>query len=327
MEKKLILNKKRRRRVLIFGGTGFIGSYATHMFLHANYDVVVVSIDTDVKSNEYVRGARFIYLDLYKSTDEYMRKIMKGVDYVVFLAGADDRCVPKAPALEFFRVANVESTKRVVRIAKEVGVRKVVVASSYFTYFARKFPEWNLEDIHPYIKARCEQEDCVIGLSENDFDVIVLQLPYVIGGIKGKFPLLKPLVNYVKSPFPTLFMNGGTAVIAVDHVAESILNCFEKEIDSGIYALGSKNLTWDEFVWKIQPTERIIHVPLFCLRILGCFVDFVNFLRGRESGLRMKEFVKLQVKELFLDIKCCREFFENSDDVLDSAFEDMVSES
>ena len=131
----------------------------------------------------------------------------------------------------------------------------------------------------------------------------------------------------VKSPFPTLFMHGGTSVIAVDHVAESIFNCFEKEIDSGIYALGSKNLTWNEFIWKIHPTKKIIHIPLFCLRILGCFVDFVNLLKGRESGLKMKEFAKLQVKELFLDIKSCSKFFEDSDEVLDSAFEKMINES
>lgn len=328
MEKKLGLTKRRRKkRVLIFGGTGFIGSYTTRRFLHSNYDVTVASIDTDVKGNEYVKGAKFIYLDLYKSTDGYMRKIMKDMDCVVFLAGADDRCVPKAPALEFFRVANVESTKRVVRIAKEIGVRKVVVASSYFTYFARRYPEWNLENIHPYIKARCEQEDCALSESNKSFAVVILQLPYVIGAINGKAPLLKALVNYVKSPFPTLFMHGGTSVIAVDHVAESILNCFEKEIGSGIYALGSKNLTWDEFVWKIHPTKKIIHIPLFCLRILGCFVDFVNLLKGMESGLRMREFARLQVKELFLDVKSCSEFFEYSDEVLDSAFEKMINES
>ena len=88
MEKKLRLPKRRRKRVLIFGGTGFIGSYATRRFLHGNYDVIVASIDTDVKGNEYVKGAKFIYLDLYKSTDGYIRKIMKDMDCVVFLAGA-----------------------------------------------------------------------------------------------------------------------------------------------------------------------------------------------------------------------------------------------
>lgn len=325
MERKSVSSKK--EKVLIFGGSGFIGSYCTKKLLQEGYHVIVASIDKDVKKNDYLKGSKLIYLDLYKSSDSYIRKIMKGIDYVLFLAGADDRCIPKAPALEFFRRANVDTAKRIVKIAKEMRVKKILIASSYFAHFARKNPEWQLEKVHPYIQSRCEQEDSALRESSKDFSVIVLQLPYVIGAIEGKAPLFKPLVRYINSSIPTLFMRGGTAIVSVQQVADGVFNCIRREIDSGRYPFVAKNLTWNEFIWKINPTKKVIHIPLCCLRVIGALIDFVNFLRGREAGLRMREFVKLQVKELFLNIDDCTVFFENSEEIVDSAFEDMIRES
>jgi nucleoside-diphosphate-sugar epimerase len=72
---------------------------------------------------------------------------------LIFAAGADDRTIPDAPAYPFFYKANVESTARLLRLARQAGVKKAVVFSSYFVYFARKWPEMKLGEKHPYFAA------------------------------------------------------------------------------------------------------------------------------------------------------------------------------
>ena len=326
MKEKMLESNKKKEKVAIFGGTGFIGSHITKLLLEEGYDVTCVSNDQYVKENKYIEGASFRFADLNKLNQEDLEKLLSGYDYFIFAAGVDDRYVPKAPALEFFRKANVETTVKVTKAAKKVGLKKAVIISSYFTYFARKEPQ--LAEHHPYIKARLEQEDEAMKLADNNFSVVVLQLPYVIGAVKGKAPLFKPLVKYLHLPGPTLFMKGGTAIVTVKQIAKATRGALRKDIGSKIYPVASKNMNWDEFIKAINPKKKkIIHIPKFLIQIFGFVVDTVHKLKGKEGGLKLIKYVEMQTKELFLNLEDSKELFDSADGEIEDAFEDMVDES
>ena len=326
MKEKMLDSSNKKEQVAIFGGTGFIGSHITKLLLDEGYDVTCVSNDQYVKENKYIEGASFRFADLNKLNQDGLEKLLSGYDYFIFAAGVDDRYVPKAPALEFFRKANVETTVKVTQAAKKVGLKKGVIISSYFTYFARKEPQ--LVEHHPYIKARLEQEDEAMKLADSDFSVIILQLPYVIGAIKGKKPLFQPLVKYLHLPGPTLFMQGGTAIVTVKQIAKATLGVLRKSIGSKIYPVASKNMNWDEFIKAINPKKKkIIHIPKFLIQIFGFVVDTLHKLQGKEGGLKLVKYVEMQTKELFLDLDDCKELFDSEDGEIEDAFEDMVDAS
>ena len=326
-EKKLELSNK-KRKVMVFGGTGFIGCHITKELLENNYDVTCISKDENVQENEYIKGASFTFADLEKITEKEAEDLLSGYDYFIFAAGVDDRYIPKAPALEFFRKANVDTTLKITKAAKKVGVQKGIIITSYFAHFARKHPEWELTKHHPYIKSRVEQEDECMKLVDDTFSVVVLQLPYVIGAIKGRKPLFKPLVKYLHLSGPTLFMNGGTAVITVKQVARAVRGALSDNIASNIYPIATQNLTWNEFIKKINPKKRhIIHIPKFLIKIFGFFVDLLHKLKGKEGGLKMKEYVNMQVAKLFLNLNEYKDLFDIIEGELEDAFEEMVKES
>lgn len=326
-EKKLELSNK-KRKVMVFGGTGFIGCHITKELLENNYDVTCVSKDENVQENDYIKGASFTFADLEKITEKEAEDLLSGYDYFIFAAGVDDRYIPKAPALEFFRKANVDTTLKITKAAKKVGVKKGVIITSYFAHFARKHPEWELTKHHPYIKSRVEQEDECMKLVDDTFSVVVLQLPYVIGAIKGRKPLFKPLVKYLHLSGPTLFMQGGTAVVTVKQVAKAVKNALLENISSNIYPIASENLTWDEFIKRINPKKKhIIHIPNFLIKVFGWFVDTLHRLKGNEGGLKMTEYVNLQISKLFLNLNEYKDLFDIIEGELEEAFEEMVKES
>lgn len=326
-EKKLELSNK-KKKVMVFGGTGFIGCHITKELLENNYEVTCVSKDENVQENDYIKGASFTFADLEKIDEKETEELLSGYDYFIFAAGVDDRYIPKAPALEFFRKANVDTTLKITKAAKRVGVQKGIIITSYFAHFARQNPEWELTKHHPYIKSRVEQEDECMKLADDTFSVVVLQLPYVIGAIKGRKPLFKPLVKYLHLSGPTLFMNGGTAVVTVKQVARAVKGALSDNIVSNIYPIATQNLSWNEFIKKINPKKRqIIHIPKFLIKAFGWLIDTLHRLKGKEGGLKMTEYVNMQVSKLFLNLNNHKELFDIIEGELEDAFEEMVTES
>lgn len=107
-----------RRRVLITGATGDIGSLLVGR-LGADYDLVAQGRHPD---EDDPAGLRIADLEDYAA----VLPLMAGVDTVVHLAGAAS---PEAGWDEVL-AANIVGTRNVLEAAREAGVRRVVYASS-----------------------------------------------------------------------------------------------------------------------------------------------------------------------------------------------------
>src|SRR5690606_22582822 len=119
--------------------------------------------------------------DLNLLTDDELSALLEGMEGLVFAAGADDRTIPNSPAYPFFHKANVESTRRLIKLARQAGIKKAVVFSSYFVYFARNLPDMKLGEMHPYIRSRLAQIDAALEEAGDDLSVSFLLLPYIFG--------------------------------------------------------------------------------------------------------------------------------------------------
>jgi nucleoside-diphosphate-sugar epimerase len=123
--------------VLVTGGSGFIGAHAILQLLAAGYQVrtTVRSLkrEADVRAMLNASGAApgdrlsFFAADLEK--DEGWKEAVAGCDYVLHVASPLPPSVPKHE--DELIVPAREGTLRVLRAARDAGVKRVVLTSSF----------------------------------------------------------------------------------------------------------------------------------------------------------------------------------------------------
>jgi nucleoside-diphosphate-sugar epimerase len=294
------------KKVLIIGGTGFIGYHICIELVKKGYSATAISFDK-VPDGFLPKQIEIVTANINNLSDEELAKIFAGHQYFVFAAGADDRIIPKAPAYDFFYKANVEGTRRVLTIAKTVGVKKAVVMNSYFAYFDRIWPEMKLAQTHPYIRSRKEQREIAFEVGGKEMPVAVMELPYIVGVAPTKTPLWKPLVKYVNSMGNfKLYTSGGTSVISVRNVAEAVVNAMERTTENTAYPIGDVNMSWEKWLGSLQVDNtnklKVIAMPIFILKIAAFFINLKTKIEGKQSGLNTVPFIDLQSKNTFLPV-------------------------
>lgn len=155
--------------VLVTGGTGFIGAHCILQLLGAGYDVRTTVRDlrreTDVRAMLKVGGAdagsrlSFVAADLEK--DAGWPEAVAGCEYVLHVASPFPPTLPKHE--DDLIVPARDGALRVLRAARDAGVRRLVLTSSFaaigYGQEPRTFDEtdWtNLqgEGLTPYVKSK-----------------------------------------------------------------------------------------------------------------------------------------------------------------------------
>ena len=296
---------QRSRRVFIVGGTGFLGYHTAREFLAKGWGVTVLGLPPAPPADLFPASVKVIIRDLEQLPDGELLALLRGHEVLVYAAGLDDRYTPRKPAYPAFHHANVEVPVRVLRLAQQAGVRRVVVMGSYFAHFNRLWPELKLAEQHPYIRSRIEQEETLLSIPGLDVDV--LELPYIFGGIPvpGWRPLWKPLVSYLRSAGTIFYMKGGTACIAVETVGRAVVGVVEHGLASTCYPIGGENLTWTEMLTRLAAADgrqvQVIPLPRWVVQLGMWGVSLVHWLQGKESGLDLRHFASLQTAETYLD--------------------------
>jgi len=292
----------RRKRAIVIGGTGFIGFHIVNALLENGFEVTLVS--RSQKSNLAFDGhITFVKTDMLALDIKQWENLFDRQDFVVFATGADDREIPAKPATGHFFKFNVNTIDKICQAAKAKGVKDLIILGSYFSWLARNKPELELENKHPYVRSRIEQSRTALKYADEQFKVIVLDLPYVFGIYPGKKPMWKPLIKYVNSGLPFLFYTkGGTAAVSVRQVAKSVVLAVANSVPFGAYPIADYNFTWKEMLGMMSNKSQpgIVEVPIAMQRFFARFYGFYLNLKGKESGLKPVEFLEIQNSEIFI---------------------------
>ena len=127
-------NKK--MKIVVTGGSGFIGSHLTELLLSMNYEVTVIdSLITGRKDNlsSVLDEINFIEADLVGIPSQTLCEIFDGVDVVIHLAAIADIVPSVENPVKYFD-NNVRSTIAVVEAARIMGVKRIVYAASSSCY-------------------------------------------------------------------------------------------------------------------------------------------------------------------------------------------------
>ena len=317
-------------KVCIIGGTGLLGSQAAAELIKRGHQVKAIALPPLPKGAVLPKEMEIEYGNYLEMDDEGIKKMLSGCEGFVFAAGVDERVEGPAPIYNLYKKYNIDPVKRLLTIAKQVGVKHVAICGSYFSYLAKAKPDMKLTEYHPYIRSRIDQEEVAMSFADDNFDVAVLELPYIFGTQPGRKPVWTFLVENIRSMKKfTMWPKGGSTMVTVKQVGEALAGAIERNKGGNCYPIGYYNLTWKEMLTICHkhlgtPDKKIITIPDWMYTIGGkqLMKDFKK--RGVDSGLDMVKFTKIQCYELFIDKSLGCEPLGVQPDDIDAAIGDSI---
>ncbi len=291
-------------KVLIIGGTGFLGYHAALECVRRGHHVTAIARSTP-QHTLFPDTVSLQLADVNQITDSELKRLLAGHDAVVYAAGMDTSTPHPKPAYAFFYRENVLACTRLFTIAREVGVTRGVILGSYFNTIDRLRPELRLTEQHSYIRSRHIQAEEALKAAMPDLQLMILELPYIFGSMPGRTSQWAALVNYVRSPYPLFFPSGGTNAISAVHVAEAIAGAIEYGVGGTRYPIGDENLTWVELLGRLSRLtghpKRVITVPTPLVRYTLGLYQVILQVRSLESGLAPFAYADVQTSNAFFD--------------------------
>ncbi len=319
-------------KVFMIGGTGLLGSAAADLFIKKGHEVKTVALPPLPVGAPIPEEMEIVFANINDKTDDELREMMAGYDCFVFAAGIDERVEFPAPVYDAYYKFNIAPLKRILPICKEVGMKNAVILGSYFSYLAKQRPDMNLCAKHPYIRSRIDQEQVAFSYADENFDVAVLELPYIFGTQPGRKPVWVILIEQIKRmdklPF-TMYPGGGTAMLTVRQVAEVIVGAAEKSKGAKAWPISMYNQTWKEFL-KIVYAARgmgdnrpVISVAPWMMRMGLGGVKKEYAEKGIESGIDVDGLADIMAINLFIDRKYSVELGATEDDIKAAIFDSI----
>jgi nucleoside-diphosphate-sugar epimerase len=243
---------KKKGRVLVTGGAGYVGSCLVPKLLKAGWQVNVLDLylyGEDLFKD--LRGPNLAEIKGDLRDAAAVRRAVKGCDAVIHLA-----CISNDPSFELDpdlgKSINFDCFRPLVRAAKEAGVRRFIYASSSSVYGVKKEPnvteELPLEPLTDYSKFKAMCEEVLEQEREPGFVTLTLR-PATVCGYAPRLRLdltVNILTNHaVNNGKITVF--GGNQLrpnIHVEDMSDLYVDCLElpeKLIDGKVYNAGYEN--------------------------------------------------------------------------------------
>lgn len=293
-------------KVFMIGGTGLLGSQAADELIKQGHQVKTLALPPIPQGASLNPKMEIEFGNYLEMTDSELKEKMKGSEGFVFAAGVDERVEGKAPIYDLYKKYNIDPIYRLLRLGKEVGIKHVSICGSYFAYFAKTHPEWNLTEDHPYIRSRIDQEKAAMSFKD-DMDVAVLELPYIFGTQPGRKPVWVFMAEMLlKAKKSVLYTRGGTTMVTVKQVGQALANALTYNKGGNCYPIGCYNMTWKEllptFAEGLGKNDiQVKTIPDF-LYTFGGKAKMKEYKKeGIDPGLDMVKFKTLQCANLFID--------------------------
>lgn len=294
-------------KICMIGGTGLLGSQGAKELISRGHQVKAIALPPLPEGAVLPPEMEIEYGNYLEMNDDEIRKMFDGCDGFVFAAGVDERVEGPAPIYDLYKKYNIDPIYRLLKIAKECGIKHTVVLGSYFAYFAKARPQMKLTEYHPYIRSRIDQENAAMSFADDDFSVAVLELPYIFGTQPGRKPVWVFLVESIrKMPGVTMWPKGGSTMVTVKQVGQAIAGAIERNKGGNCYPIGYYNLTWKEMLEICHkhlgcPNKKIITIPDWMYAMAGKNIVKQQKKQGIQGGLDMIKFTELQCSNQFIE--------------------------
>lgn len=317
-------------KVFIAGGTGLLGAASAGELIAGGHQVKTIALPPLPANTTLPPEMEIIFSNYILMSDEEIKTQLQGCDAFVFAAGVDERVEFPSPVMPCYEKYNIEPVKRFLSIAKQVGVKRAVIMGSYFSHFAKKWPQMKLTEKHPYIRSRILQEEAALAFNGNGMDVMILELPYIFGTQPGRKPVWTFLIIALKKMKGiTLYPRGGTTMVTVRQVAQAVAGALEKGEGGKCYPVGWYNMSWKQMLsifhkYMGMPGRKIVTLPDWLVKMGAKFLKRSYDKRGLEPGLDPVSLVELQTADTYIDKDIIQTELGVTEDDIEAAIEESV---
>jgi dihydroflavonol-4-reductase len=292
--------------VFLTGATGFVGSHVAHAFAAQGARLRLLIRSTSRLDNLEGLSAETVTGDL-RNPDTF-RSALGDCDVLVHVA-ADYRLWVRDPQAMY--AANVDGTRNLLALAREVGVTKAVYTSSVATMGFREDgtivdenTPVSLDDmIGHYKRSKYLAEQEAIAAAHDGQHVIVLNPTTPIGANDIKpTPTGQIVVDFLNRKFPA-YVDTGLNLVDVDEVARTHVAAVERGRPGERYILGGENLSLKQILDKMSAITGLPSPTMKVPRSLAmAFAFFDETITGRLRGKEPRatvEAVRMGKKKMF----------------------------
>ncbi|MGB7070017.1 MAG: NAD-dependent epimerase/dehydratase family protein [Pyrinomonadaceae bacterium] len=246
---------KTEKKILITGGTGFLGTHIVRQFVdlgEKNLRVMASHVPTWMKD----AGVKAVEGSVGNHDD--CAKAVKNVSAILHLAGKVSRDNDDAAAMN---KVHLGGTRILLEAAKEAGVQTVILASSSGT-IAASHDEEIIDETFPqpvevfsrwaYYASKYYQERAALENFDGEGRRLVIMNPsLLLGPDDERLSSTKPVLDFLARNIPYC-PSGGLNFVDARDAANAFISALDRGRHGEKYLLGAINMTFPEFFGRLE---------------------------------------------------------------------------
>ena len=293
-----------KKRIIIFGGSGFLGTNLSKKLALLNYEVIVIDINN--KNIQFLNNIKFIKMDLTRINIEENFNFKKSDIFINLASRQYHNKIPYLRRQEWFDDLNFNTSKNIMKLALKYNVSGFIFFSTDMVYGLpsdKNFNELDLTNpIGEYGKSKLKAEKSLIKLANNNLPLTIFR-PRLISG-SGRLGIFKKLFNHIhNNKVVPLIGNGNNCyqMVSVDDCSSAVMLAIEKNIPNEIFNLGSKekisvkNLIKNLIIYA-NSNSSILPINAQLIKRILYICDFIGL------SMMYKEQYSIADKNIYLDI-------------------------
>ncbi|MEP6923464.1 MAG: NAD-dependent epimerase/dehydratase family protein [Pyrinomonadaceae bacterium] len=258
---------KVEKKILITGGTGFLGTHIVKQFLAAgekNLRVMASSVP------EWMTDAGIEASEGSVTNSQDVAKAVKDVSAILHLAGKVSR--DNEAAFEMNKI-HVEGTRLLCQAAKEAGVKTFILASSSGTIAVSERSEIFDETNQPplsiisrwayYASKFYQERTAVDNFDGKGLKLVILNPSLLLGSGDERLSSSKIVLDFMAKNIP-ITPSGGLSFVDASDAATVFINALERGRHQEKYLLGAANWSFADFFRRL---ERLTGVSAPMLKV------------------------------------------------------------
>ena len=287
---------KTEKKILITGGTGFLGVHLVRQLIDAgekNLRVMASSVP------EWMKDSGVEAIEGTVTNAEDVANAVQGATAIFHLAGKVSRDNNDAGTMN---KVHVQGTRLLCEAAKEAGVKTMVLASSSGTIAVSEDDHVH-DETYPspveiisrwaYYASKYYQERTAIDNFDGDGRRLVIMNPtLLLGPDDDRLSSTKVVLDFLgrKIPFAP---SGGLSFVDARDAAGAFIIALEKGRHQEKYLLGATNMSFKEFFERLERLSGVsapmLKVPKKLAMAGSSFIDSVFKNWGKASPIQPKE--------------------------------------
>ncbi len=279
-------------RVLVTGGTGFLGEQVVRVLLDQGNATprVFVRSPTRLFDGDDVE---VVYGDVLNN--EQLARALEGCEGVFHLAGVVS--VDPADGQRMMRL-HVDGTRQLLHAAEKAGIKRVVVASTSGTVAVSTGSEVHDEESGyatsvvagwPYYASKLYQEKLALEWAkQQNLEVVVVNPSLLLGPGDHRLSSTGNVRKYLKGQIPVV-PKGGLNFVDVRDAALATVDAFSRGKSGERYLLGGPNWTFREFFGRVgriaNQSQPQVQLPRQVIRWGARCLEQAYRIAGREPPI------------------------------------------